>query len=118
MSVLVGEIPGMTLAGEWDEVLERAAEVRRLPSLAGEFFSEVLAAVHVYVERGNVSAARELLEANAAGEHSEDIQVRTDYAWAKGGRAPRRGGPGGSSPGGGRGRQAGTSSGATLPESS
>jgi len=107
----------MTLAGEWDEVLERAAEVRRLPSLAGEFFSEVLAAVHVYVERGNVSAARELLEANAAGEHSEDIQVRTDYAWAKAvvlrGEGTRR-----ELAGGGRGRAGRTSSGATLPESS
>ena len=58
-----------------------------VPRLAMLFFAllTILALTLTRLAKSIVTARYEIKarEANAAGEHSEDIQVRTDYAWAK-----------------------------------
>ena len=70
-------------AGEWDEALEQVAEVRRSPDIEGYNLGRLLPVVGIYVQRGNLDAARELLEVNSALEHSEEVQSRAQFAWAQ-----------------------------------
>jgi len=83
MGLLTMAIGPMASAGEWDEALKRVAEARRAADFAGTWLSRLLPAVSIFVAQGRPDLARELLEACASLEDSEEIQSRTSYSLAK-----------------------------------
>ena len=73
----------MVTAGDWDDAVERVAEVLKWPEVSVTSLSRLLPAVTVHVQRGSLDQARELLGVCASLEHSEEIQSRSMYACVK-----------------------------------
>jgi predicted ATPase/class 3 adenylate cyclase len=81
MGLFTLAIGPLAAAGEWDEALERVAEVRRSADFSGTWLSRLLPAVFIHVHQGRLDLGHELLEACSSLEHSEEIQSRSSYSW-------------------------------------
>jgi len=69
----------LMMLGRWDEALERAAEAE--PIAVTEFARGLLIFLApIYVQRGDISRAREFLAANAVVAHSENADFSSTYA--------------------------------------
>ncbi|HMK97058.1 MAG TPA: adenylate/guanylate cyclase domain-containing protein [Acidimicrobiales bacterium] len=81
---LAGELYLKMRAGEWDEALAVVDEMWGMPDLSPTFIAHLMAvAVEIHVRRGELEAARALLESTSDMENSEELQYRSGYAWAK-----------------------------------
>ncbi|MGA2527917.1 MAG: adenylate/guanylate cyclase domain-containing protein [Acidimicrobiales bacterium] len=82
--LIVGHARLAAETGEWDEALQTVEELRSSGELpAPTSAALMLFAVPVYVNQGKLDLARELLEALSYVKHSDELQSRSDYAWAE-----------------------------------
>ena len=70
-------------AGRWDEALQTVDELRGSGELTPTSAGLLLYAVPVYVNQGRLDRARELLDALSHTKHSEEVQIRSSFAWAE-----------------------------------
>src|SRR5439155_21134561 len=80
-SLLANMLYPLYIVGRWDEALQRAAEMPDLERLGSQ--RTILSAAGlsglIHVNRGDLDAARRLLEASAEMETSPDVQDRSNH---------------------------------------
>jgi tetratricopeptide (TPR) repeat protein len=69
--------------GEWDRAIELVEQCRQAPDVPIFLMQRLVEAMPVYINRGDLDAARELLAAASELEGSEEYQSRSSYSWAK-----------------------------------
>ena len=70
----------LTMIGRWDEALARLAEIpREQLDVDANLLSPASGPVELYLHRGELDKARELLAVYARFEHSDDLQARGCY---------------------------------------
>ncbi len=82
-SVLAGIAYGMAVSGEWDDALGIAEELNEIETYGINVSGRVTYAVSILVNRGELEAARQIMESISAAKNSEELQARSAYAWAE-----------------------------------
>jgi tetratricopeptide (TPR) repeat protein len=75
----------MIMRGQWNDAVERLAELRGAYDSVGveRLLGFLLHVLPVFVNRGDIEAARELFEFCAAVDNSEELQARSSYLAAR-----------------------------------
>ncbi|MGB9111444.1 MAG: adenylate/guanylate cyclase domain-containing protein [Acidimicrobiales bacterium] len=80
---LSSEILNSVDLGEWDRVPEVCSQLRDATEISGFLKGRMLSAVYVFVGRGDLASAKDLLEFASELEHAEDTQMRPMFLDAK-----------------------------------
>jgi class 3 adenylate cyclase/tetratricopeptide (TPR) repeat protein len=83
LSALLGPTPDLTYLGRWDEAVALVEEFGDYEDLPEGILIGVLMLAHVYVHRGDMDAARNLLALIPEGESAHDVQTRAAYQVAR-----------------------------------
>jgi tetratricopeptide (TPR) repeat protein len=83
LSALLGPIPDLAYLGRWDEAVALAEEFGANEDLPEGILTGILMLAHVYVHRGQLDAARDVLALIPEGESARDVQTRAVYQVAR-----------------------------------
>lgn len=80
---LSSEMDNCVDLGDWDRAIEILAQLRDAPEFWGFLMGRMTYVQHVFIERGDLESAKELLEATRELENADDTQMRPGFLGAK-----------------------------------